>query len=79
MLWARWTYLGRARRSPPPDPNNVRKALGLVNWERLFNQKSIDGQAATFNDTILNIFRNFVTNKYMAIDDKDPVWMNETI
>ena len=61
------------------DPTNVRKVLDLVNWERLFDQKSIDGQAATFNDTILNTFCNFVTNKYMAIDDKDPVWMNETI
>ena len=47
--------------------------------ERLFNQKSIDAQVATFNDTVLNIFRNFVTNKYITIDDKDPVWMNETI
>ena len=61
------------------DPNSIRKALDLVNWERLFNQKSIDAQVATFNDTVLNIFRNFVTNKYITIDDKDPVWMNETI
>ena len=40
------------------------------------DQKSI---FATFNETILNTFRNFVPNKYMTIDDKDPVWMNETI
>ena len=61
------------------DSNSIRKALDLVNWERLFDQKSIDGQIATFNDTVLNTFRNFVPNKYITIDHKDPVWMNETI
>ena len=33
----------------------------------------------TLNETILNVFRNYVPNKYITIDDKDPVWMNETI
>ena len=33
----------------------------------------------TLNETILNVFRNYVPNKYMTIDDKDPVWMNETV
>ena len=28
---------------------------------------------------LLNIFRSYVPNKYITIDDKDPVWMNETI
>ena len=27
----------------------------------------------------LNVFRNYVPNKYITVDDKDPVWMNETI
>ena len=61
------------------DPNSIRRALYLVNWERLFAQKGIDAQVATFNDTVLNTFRNFVPNKYITIDDEDPVWMNETI
>ena len=61
------------------DPNSIRKALDLVNWEKLFDQKSIDAQVATFNDTVLNIFCSFVPNKYITIDNKDPVWMNETI
>ena len=55
------------------DPNKIRKALDLVNWERLLDQKSIDEQVATFNDTILNTFCNFVPNRYINIDDKDPV------
>ena len=33
----------------------------------------------TLNETILNVFRNYVPNKYITIDDKDYVWMNETI
>ena len=32
-----------------------------------------------FNETILNIFRHYVANKYITCDDKDPVWMNENI
>ena len=28
---------------------------------------------------MLNVFINYVPNKYITIDDKDPVWMNETI
>ena len=28
---------------------------------------------------LLNIFRSYVPNKYITIDDKDPVWMNETL
>ena len=50
-----------------------------MNWERLFDQKDINAQVVALNKTILNIFRNYVPNKYIAIDDKDPVWMNETI
>ena len=31
------------------------------------------------NETILNVFRNYVPNKYITVDDKDPVCINETI
>ena len=61
------------------DEKSIRKALDLVNWGRLFDHKNIDSQVMTLNETILNVFRNYVPNKYITIDDKDPVWMNETI
>ena len=58
----------------------ILKKLGnSVNRETLFNKKVIDAQVAVFTETILNVFRNYVPNKYVTIDDKDPVWMNETI
>ena len=57
----------------------IRKALDLVNWERLLDQKDNNTQLAAFNETILNVFRNHVPNKYITADDKNPVWINETI
>ena len=61
------------------DSKNIRKALDSVNWERLFDQKAINAQATAFNEAILNVFRNYVPNKYITIDDKDPVLMSENI
>ena len=61
------------------DANIIRKVLDSVNWERLFDSKNINEQVIALNETILNVFRNYVPNKYITIDDKDPVWMNENI
>ena len=61
------------------DANITRTALDSVNWERLFDGKNINAQVISLNETILNVFRNYVPNKYITIDDKDPVWMNEII
>ena len=62
------------------DANIIRRALDSVNWERLFDSiKNINEQVIALNETIWNVFRNYVPNKYITIDDKDPVWMNENI
>ena len=61
------------------DVTNIQKALELVNWGRLLDNKNVDSQVLILNDIILNVFRNFVPNKYVTCDDKDPVWMNENI
>ena len=60
------------------DAKIIRKALDSVNWERLFDNKSINERAITLNETILNVFRNYVPKKYITINDKDPVWMNKS-
>ena len=36
-------------------------------------------QVKALNVTLLNVFRNYVPNKYITIDDKDLVQMNEII
>ena len=61
------------------DSEKIRKALDWVNWERLFNNEDVNTQVSILNETVLNVFSNYVPNKYIAIVDKDPVSMNETI
>ena len=51
------------------DSEKIRKALDWVNWERLFNNKDVNTQVSILNVTVLNVFRNYVPNKYIAIDD----------
>ena len=51
----------------------------LTNPNLQYIEDICDSQVMTLNETILNVFRNYVPNKYITIDDKDPVWMNETI
>ena len=57
--------------------SSIRKALDLVNWEKLFRNKNVDIRVPIFTETILNIFSNFVPNKIIACNDEDPIWMNE--
>ena len=61
------------------DAKIIRKALDSVNWEKLFDSKNINPQVIALNETLLNLFQNYVPNRYITIDDKDPVWMNKII
>ena len=45
----------------------------------MFHGKDINEPVISFNDTILNIFKNYVPNKYTNINHKYPVWMNDSI
>ena len=58
---------------------SIQKSVKLVNWETLFNNKAVNKQVSIFNETIMNIFSNFVPNKLVTFDDSDFPWMNEFI
>ena len=53
------------------DSKNICKAI-------YFHEKDINSQVVAFSEIMLNVFRNYVPNKYVTLDDKDPVWMSET-
>ena len=45
----------------------------------LFSCKNVQEQVNIFNKTIINIFSNFIPNKLVTFDDKDPPWMTEKL
>ena len=51
----------------------------MMNQDKLLDNKNVDSQVLFPNDTILNIFRNCVPNKYVTCDDKDLAQINENI
>ena len=48
-----------------------------MNWNFLFSHKNVHEQVVIFNQTLMNIFLNYIPNKLITVDDKDPPWMNE--
>ena len=55
----------------------IKRAIELVNWNSVFSCKNVHEQVVIFNQTLMNIFSNYIPNKFITIDDKDPPWMNE--
>ena len=45
----------------------------------MFLDKNVYEQVSIFKNTLMNIFTNYIPNKYITIDDRDPPWMNETL
>ena len=50
-----------------------------MNWNSLFSCKNVHEQVVIFNQTLMNIFSNYIRSKFITIDEKDPQWMNEYI
>ena len=59
--------------------SSIRKAIKMVDWQFMFLTKNTHQQVTIFNDILMNIFSNYIPNKYVTIDNKDPQWMAEKI
>ena len=49
-------------------------SINQVDWEFLFFNKNVHQQVYIFNKTLINIFSNFIPNRYVTFNDKDPPW-----
>ena len=58
--------------------NAITIAINQVDWKFMFSYKNIHQQVNLFNKAI-NIFSNFIPNKLVTFDDKDPPWMTEKL
>ena len=42
-----------------------------------FSENNIHDKGTVFNQTLMNVFSNFITNKLIDVDDRDPPFINE--
>ena len=54
-------------------------AIENCDWPSLFLGKNVHQQVEIFNKTLLNIFHNYIPNKFILCDGKDPPWIYEEI
>ena len=59
--------------------SSIRKVIKMVDWRFMFSNKNFYEQVFIFNNTLMNIFTNYIPNKYITTDDRDPPWMNKTL
>ena len=56
----------------------INRAIKNCDWPSLFLGKNAHQEVEIFNETLLNIFHNYIP-KFILCDDKDPPWINEAI
>ena len=57
----------------------IQRAISAFNWNMAFQNKDIDEKTKILNETLLNIFNNFIPNKVSKFDYKKPAWMNKDV
>ena len=57
----------------------IKKSVANFNWDRAFMNLSINDQVELLENTLLNIFRNFIPHETIKCNLKDPPWMNKKI
>ena len=53
--------------------------MNSVDREFNLSGKNVHQQAQYLNEILINVFSNYIPNKWITIDDKDPPWMNDEI
>ena len=51
----------------------------MVDWHFIFLNKTAHEQVSVFNNVLFNILSNYISHKYITIDDRDPPWMTNCI
>ena len=55
--------------------DSIQKALKQINWRFLFSNKSVHQQIEILNNTLMNVFSNFIPNKFVTFNENDPPWI----
>ena len=52
------------------NASSIQKALNMIDWITLFSNTNVEKQVNILNDTLFNIFSNFVKSKAITINDR---------
>ena len=58
---------------------SVARLIFNFNWSKAFENLSIDERVDHLNETLLNIFGNYIVNKKIKCDYCQPPWINDNI
>ena len=61
------------------EVEHINHAISLVDWQNMFLPLDASEQAKLFNETLLNIFSNFIPRKTIKCKFKEPPWMSKEI
>ena len=61
------------------DKISINRAISAKNCEELFANKTVESQISELNNLLLNIYLNYISNKTVLCDEKDPPWMTNGI
>ena len=61
------------------NSDRIKRAIYTFDWESALNYIDANDQVSIFNSTIRNIVSNFIPNKTITCDGRDPPWMNSFI
>ena len=58
---------------------NIKKAISNCDWNKVFENLSVDEKVDFLNKALLNIFRNYIPNKKINSDYRQPPWVTDNI
>ena len=65
-------YIHKVWNYSQANVENIKYVISNFNWSKAFENLSVDGKVKHLNETLLNIFRNYIPNKKIKCDYRQP-------
>ena len=59
--------------------NDIQSAVSSIDWEFLFPGVNVNKKVDILNEFLKNIFHNFIPNRIIKYNYRDPPWMTDVI
>ena len=61
------------------DVTSITEIINDFNWEKNFLNENVNDKVKNFTEIVLNIFSNYIPNKIVTFDDRDPLMKSKEI